>query len=417
MALQAGYAKTEILPDGELHLAGNFTRTPRIGGQHRDSLMARALALRHGEQTVVIIAADLLCISEELHAAVVEALDELDPASVFLAATHTHSSYGGIFLSGAAASILGAPRQEIFDFLVETLSELARLALLDLAPAVARAASAEVPGLVASRRQADGPHDDQLVLLRLVRTHRRPIDLVSVSGHPVMVSEHETNMVSGDYPGELCRQLEEQGSDPLFLSASLGGVSILFPEFAMDLERHMALVLRQLVAGHRAAEEALQPVAIGALAVDLMHLPHGAHQSRLFSPLGAGGRVLDALLALPRRQFRQAFAKGMPLEQGVPLHVVRVGDFCLVGTPADLGVSVLLGVREAAARAGFRVTMVASQVDAYAGYVHTSEVYRRKPEKGYRFMAYYENGLAVFGFELGDRMVEAVRERLQDGLR
>jgi len=413
MALQAGYAKIDILPpSAELHLAGTFAREPRLGLHHRDPLLARALALREGERTVVILAVDVLCISEELHAALVDALDELGPESVFLAATHTHSSYGGFFMAGAASSILGAPRQEIFDFLVSRLAELARLALLDLAPARARAASAEVPGLVSSRRQADGPHDDQLVLLRLVRTHRRPIDVVAVSGHPVMVSERSPNTVSGDYPGELCRHLEARGSDPLFLSAALGGVSILFPEFQMDLERHMELVLRQLDEGHRAAEEALQPVARGVLERDLVYLSHGPHQSRLFSGLGLGGRLLDALLVLPRRRFRKTFEKGLILEQGVPLHLVRLGDFCLVGTPADLGVSVLLGMRKAAKRKGSRTTLVASQVNAYAGYIHTSEVYRRKPEKGYRFMAYYENGLAVFGYELGDRMVEAVAERL-----
>jgi len=51
----------------ELHLIGTYARRPRIPERVRDRPLARALALRFGDQQVVVISADLLCISEELH--------------------------------------------------------------------------------------------------------------------------------------------------------------------------------------------------------------------------------------------------------------------------------------------------------------------------------------------------------------
>jgi hypothetical protein len=252
-----------------------------------------------------------------------------------------------------------------------------------------------------------------MVLLRLQRSGRRPIDLISASGHPVIGSERAPHTVSGDYPGEFCRRLEGAGCDPVFLSGSLGGASILFPEFEMDLERHLALAAGLLMEGHRRAVSRLQPVEDETLGADFFRLPHQNHRSRIFSSLGFGGKLLDAALTPLRAWLTRALRSALPLENGIPVHLVRLGDFLLAGSAAELGVSVLLGIRATAARLGMPVTMVASLVDGYAGYTHLGPVYRRWPEKGYRFMALYENSLAPFGHDLGDRIVAAVEQRLR----
>jgi hypothetical protein len=414
LVLEAGYARTDIVPAGELHLIGTYARRPRAAARIRDRLMARALALSSGDRRVVILSADLLCISEELHLAVIDRLADLGPDAIFLAATHTHTSYGGFFHSDAAEKMLGAPRPEIFDFLAAKLCKLAQSALADLSPARAACATGEVPGLVSSRRQAGGPHDDVMVLLRLERSGRGPIDLVGASGHPVIGSEREPQTVSGDYPGEFCRKLEAAGSFPVFLSGALGGASMLFPEFQMDLERQLSLTTNLLMQGHRRAVGGLKPIADESLRADFFRLPHTGHQSRIFSGLGPGGRLLDAAFWPLRSWLTRALRSALPLERGIPVHLVRLGDFLLAGGAAELGVSVLQGVRAAAGRRGMPVAMVASLVDGYAGYTHLGPVYRRWPEKGYRFMALYENSLAAFGHDLGDRIVAAVEQKLRE---
>jgi hypothetical protein len=410
--LRAGTAKIDIVPSGELQLIGTYNRKPRIGARLRDRLTARALALDDGQTRIVILVCDLLCPSEELHQGLVAALPDLDETSVFLAATHTHSSYGGFFNSPATKHILGVPRKEVFDFLIERLSSLARQALCDLAPAHAQHSAAEVPGLTNSRRQADGPHDDLLVLLRLTREGRRPIDLINVSGHPVMVSEHEPNTISGDYPGEFCRRLEQEGSQPIFTSAALGGVSILFPEFAMDLDRHMELVCGLLLSGYRKALASLAPPAgadAGRIEINLLRLPHMAHQSNIVT-----GRIASALLSPLRNWLKRAMASALPFSRGVPLHILRLGDFLLVGSANELGATLVTSLREIGERNGYVVTMAVSLVDGYAGYIHRAPVYRLRPEKGYRFLALYENSLAMFGWDFGDKITRAVEKAISD---
>jgi len=410
VVLRAGTARIDIVPPGELQLIGTYTRKPRIGARLRDRPMARALALDDGRTRIVILVCDLLCPSEELHQTLVAALPDLDESSIFLATTHTHSSYGGFFNSPAVRHILGTPRKEVFDFLIKQLSTLARRALKDLAPALAQHSLAEVPGLTYSRRQADGPHDDLLVLLRLVRDGRRPIDLINVSGHPVMVSEHQPHTISGDYPGEFCRRLEEDGSDPIFISAALGGVSILFPEFAMDLERHMELVCGLLLSGYRKALASLAPVAGGdskPIEIELLRLPHIAHQSHILA-----GRLADVLLAPLRNWLRRAMASALPFPRGVPVHLLRLGDFLLVGSANEMGATLVNSLREIGGRYGYAVTMAASLVDGYAGYIHRAPVYRLRPEKGYRFLALYENSLAMFGYDFGEKIAAEVEKAL-----
>jgi hypothetical protein len=412
VVLEAGYAKVDIVPEGELHLIGTYARRPRTPDRIRDRLMARALALRSRDRQVVIISADLLCISEELHLAVVERLSDLGPESVFLAATHTHTAFGGFFRSNAAEKMLGAHRPEIFDFLAGRLAELVGMAQADLRPARAVYGAGEVPGLVSSRRQEGGSFDDLMILLRLERSDRKSIDLVAASGHPVIGCEREPRTLSGDYPGEFCRRLEQAGSLPVFLSAGLGGASILFPEFKMDLERHLDLVTGLLLKGHRRAADDLRVLQDQTLQTEFFRLPHGKHQSLIFSGLGARGKILDAVFWPLRRWLARSLRAALPLEDGVPIHLVRLGEFLLAGSAAELGVSVVQGIRAAAARRGMPAAMVASLVDGYAGYTHLSPVYRLRSEKGYRFMALYENSLAAFGHDLGDRIVEAVEQRL-----
>ncbi|MBW1809826.1 MAG: hypothetical protein JRJ87_16640 [Deltaproteobacteria bacterium] len=306
--------------------------------------------------------------------------------------------------------MLGAPNKEIFDFLVQKLAGLAKLALSDLSAARASTGSGKVLGLVSSRRQADGPHDDRLVLLRLERKSRKPIDLVCVSGHPVIVVEKEINTISGDYPGEFCRSLEAQGSRPVFLSAGLGGASILFPEFDMDLERHMSLAVGLLSEGYRQALASCKPLALNysnAFNVEFTHLSHAQHQCRFFSGLGAVGKFADALVSPLRNSLAKKMSRALPLKKGIPLHFIRLGDFLLLGSANELGISVILAIREIARQHSLPVPMVASLVDGYAGYIHLSNIYKLWPEKGYRFLAFYENGLAMFGYDLGDQIARA----------
>ncbi len=414
-SLMAGYAKGSILLDKELHLIGMYSKKPRLGTKIRDDLMVRAVALSMGEAKIVIAACDLLCVSEQLVSLVVRMVGGLAPEELILTAIHTHSSFGGFFPSQATSAMLGEPSEAILQDVARRISEVVSDSLRDLQPATMQTGRGRVPGLTASRRQADGPHDDEFFLVSLERKGRRPIHLMSSSGHPVVVSEREFNSVSSDYPGMLCRTLEAQGLDPVYLSSALGGVSILFPEFEMDADRHLELLKVLLSEAHSRAEADLTYVEFPdepSLNTERFYVSHGAHVTKVFSPLGAGGKVADLALAPLLRRLKKAGIHGLPNPNGVYVHVLRLGNWAFVASAAEMGVTMVKAIREMAMGAGVQNPMVASLAGGYAGYMHLADVYTKTPEKGYRFMALYENALALFGFEMGEKVLEELGQRL-----
>jgi len=103
----------------------------------------------------------------------------------------------------------------------------------------------------------------------------------------------------------------------------------------------------------------------------------------------------------------------LPLDDGVVALPDLIDSF---GAPiifwANSG-SKAKGLREIGGRYGYAVTMAASLVDGYAGYIHRAPVYRLRPEKGYRFLALYENSLAMFGYDFGEKIAQAVERALE----
>ncbi len=91
---------------------------------------------------------------------------------------------------------------------------------------------------------------------------------------------------------------------------------------------------------------------------------------------------------------------------------MALGPICLVGTPADLGVSIALAAKEEARRLGFSHPFAASQCGGYIGYLHRREDYRKKPGKETLGMAIYENAMGFFGREMGEELLRGVGDLL-----
>jgi signal transduction histidine kinase len=56
-----------------------------------------------------------------------------------------------------------------------------------------------------------------------------------------------------------------------------------------------------------------------------------------------------------------------------------------------------------------RTCVVSSLCNGYTGYVDLSDEYERVPPRGFRTLAFYENAMSAAGWDMGDRVVEAVR--------
>jgi hypothetical protein len=269
------------------------------------------------------------------------------------------------------------------------------------------AATVEITGANANRRERFGPVDRELTLLRFDRGTAPPLDVVSFGAHPVIVSEREYEMCSADFPGDLCARIEKHGAHAMFFQGAVGALSPLFPEFPMPVDEHLALVGGLLERGYESAVANLVPLDASPLQAHTIRIPI-EQTCRVFPNHGRWWGLAD-LAAFPLRTWMVRMAREAQVGHHAPLHIVRVGQATLVGTPCDLGVTVALAIKRELREAGASTVMVGSQCDAYVGYVHLAEDYDRLPAPGFRALHLYENAMSLSGRHLGQAMVDAIR--------
>ena len=221
--LRAGAAAVPITPldehlGGDLYLGGygNYRSRPAEG--NHDDLWARTLVLGDGEQSLAIVALDLVGISNiQLDAIRSEAgaATGLSPAHILIASTHTHHSPD---LQGLWGGTPEAYKTHLRQQTVRSIIE----ATADQQEARAQAGSVQLTGLTRNRRGWDTT-DDILTALALSRPDGSPLaTLVNFAVHATVMGP-ENRLVSGDFPTYLREALDgERGGLAVFVNGAQG---------------------------------------------------------------------------------------------------------------------------------------------------------------------------------------------------
>lgn len=165
MAFQAGYAQATITPalDRPVYLAG-FGRDRRAVAVH-DELSARALALRLGDTTVVVVALDLIGLLRRDVQQISAHVQRVAPGvQVLIACTHTHHGPDTIGLWGPDTATSGVDPAYMAQLRASIVATV-QAALDALQPATMRSAAVFVPGVAKNARD---PHilDEELTCLQ-----------------------------------------------------------------------------------------------------------------------------------------------------------------------------------------------------------------------------------------------------------
>lgn len=227
--LKAGTARVEITPPVGVPLAGYSKRRGKPSTGIRDPLYVRAAALSDGEDTVLILSADLLVfpqpVAEELLARLSRELG-VPRSAIVLAATHTHNGSGGIGHGLLFERVFGAYNRRTLEGIEERILWAARQAIKNSGPVRWGMASdpAALQGLLENRAVPDGPADPALgaLVLESEKGDIRAV-LVNAAAHPTLMDSQDLRF-SADFPGEICRRVEESypGSVCLFLNGAAG---------------------------------------------------------------------------------------------------------------------------------------------------------------------------------------------------
>jgi hypothetical protein len=219
----AGAASRNITPplgQQPVFLAG-FGRDRRATAVHSE-LFARALALRLGEQALVLVVCDLIGLGrpdvEDIRAALAGRGIQ---AELVVACTHTHSGPDTIGLWGPAPAVSGVNTTYLAS-LKQALVEVAEEALTFCCPVKLRCATTRLPGYIANLR-TPGLLDDELSALQFEKPDGEIVaTLLNLACHPEVLNETST-VISGDYAGAACLAVEAAaGGTALHVSGALG---------------------------------------------------------------------------------------------------------------------------------------------------------------------------------------------------
>jgi len=415
--MRAGWSKVEITPRESVPLAGYGHLRDRMSTYVRDALYVRGLAFDDGLTRAVLVIYDLLMVTDELHAQVLGRLEDTG-AAVIVHATHSHSAQGGFGRGVLIEKVCGRHRPGTVERLADAGAEAARRALGSLAAARVGSTVGVLPGHNGNRRDPNGPIDDQLTVVRIRRSRDEAL-LVSYSAHPVIVGERDHYALSADFPGLLVNLIERRLAFGAFLQGALGGVDVLFPrDKAVTADENLRRMAEPMARRALELRDVCDVSADVGLRVARREWPLPARpDARPFYDDQVWARRLDApLRAVLNGLFSQVGAARARV-QGL-----RLGDFAMVGTPADLGVSIALAGKEHARTRGLANAVMASQCDGYLGYLHLPDDYAHAPTraadperlKEARSMGVYENGMCPFGRDTGRVVLEHARRTFDE---
>ncbi len=223
--LEAGAARADITPRGDI-LLGGFGILRRSRGVH-DPLWARALAVRIGSLTTVLVAVDLVGFhNHDVEDVRARLADLMPPDAVMVAATHTHSGPDTLGLWGLPPFCTGRDC-EYLEHAKEGIAAAARAAVSALGPARLRWGRTQAPAMGVSRNIREPMLIDRTVTaLAFERPDGAPVaTLVHFACHPEILGRRN-RLVSADFAAALCGAIEREkgGGTAVFLNGALGGM-------------------------------------------------------------------------------------------------------------------------------------------------------------------------------------------------
>ncbi|MDD3927252.1 MAG: hypothetical protein PHT33_11410 [bacterium] len=276
-SLLIGWSSADLTPEGPVLLAGQFNA--RISERVADPITATALALQSGQEHLVMVSCDYVCIPDALRDNVRTRLaasyPDIDPMKVILHATHTHT---GPELRVSLAEADRTSNGIGIDLDVTSIEDYVRWATERIVAAVAEAWEARVPGEVAfgqgyavvghNRRWVDvngnstmyGNTDNSLFShiegyedhsIGILATRNRKGVLTGLVVNvpcPSQVSEEEF-FLSADYWYETRTELRQRFGNDLFVLAQCSAAGDQSPHIIFDRqaeERILKLKKRNL---------------------------------------------------------------------------------------------------------------------------------------------------------------------------
>lgn len=370
-ALRAGTARADITPAPGIWMAGFAARREPARGTALP-LWAKALALVHGDQRLVLVTLDLLGITAGMRsriAARLESAHGLPPDCLMLAASHTHCGPVVDDQLAVAYDLGGDARRRIDDYTAELERFVVRIAGQALSEVVpARLARRDGAARFGANRRAGflppGPTDPAVPVLDISGADGRP--LAVLFGYACHNTTLQAGMVEfhGDYAGVAQREIERAlpGVQAMYLAGCGADVNPAPRGTTALVEQHGAALAAVVLAARAAGAPGDSSLRAGLAWVDLPFAP---------VPDGEGwtARAQDDDVYVRRhaRLMLDRLGRDGTLESAhpQPVQVWQIGDTTLVALGGEVVVDYALRLKRERASHGLWVAAYANDVSCY----------------------------------------------------
>lgn len=399
--LEMGFAEVDYTPAPGLPLIGQMHQ--RFGKYKRDPLMACAMAIRKGKETVVMVSVDIIFMDDPFVRDVQERFARryrLEGTRLILHATHTHVAPTVKTLITAAANPSFVKR------LREFILKVAGLALSRLTPCEIFGGTGYMEHLGWNRRAMfkdgtsvmygrsdapgfsgiEGPRDPALPVL-FARDRKGKVMglMVNFATHS---NCHELGcFYSADIPGEVRKVVKTLLGSKVVVVHLSGALGNTAPKLINPYDPDQpwmgekGLIRSGLYMGGEVAKvvaSSIRPMESPVLrfAQEEIRVPVRPWPKEMKDPTHPKGSGWDPLKGKPYFENARAEWPSRVAAGPVPfrVNVIRIGDGAICMNPGELFVEFGLVIREISPA---RVTLIGSLSDGYVGYIPTGRAFLR----------------------------------------
>lgn len=219
---EAAVARRIISPDPLLPLSGGMG-PPAPAKSKQGELTARAIVLRAGKEVVALVSLDLLGFPAVLGDRARALVPRIAPERILIGSTHTHSAPDCYAYPDGRGGHTGS--LDYMKLVTEQIAAAVNEALDHLEPAELRVASGIAEGKIAYNYYAPDLYDRRASVLQVRATRGKTIGtLVNYAVHPEVMGSRQ-GILSPDLAGPLCDRIEQAaGGMAIFFNGAQGGM-------------------------------------------------------------------------------------------------------------------------------------------------------------------------------------------------
>jgi len=396
-SIYAGFSRISITPslnnivenpeDGRINkvpIAGFGQRKGKFATGVHDSIFVKAVALKAGQQTMVLVSADLLIMPPNITDSVTSLLSKegLQRNQLFFSATHTHSSIGGWGYGLIAKLFAGKENINIEKWLINQIKKAVLDAISDLHPAKLGSGSFNASPYTRNRLTGNpGDKNDEFNFILLEQTGRRKAIIGSFSAHATTIGRKNMQL-SADYPGYWERKMEDTTAYlAMFCGGSMGSQSPVGQGDEFESAQYIGEALADSLSAHLKKVTMNEKLKISALSLKIL-LPE--YHMRLTTNINLTSGLSNRLMPLPKNVYLQA---------------LRINNLIWFFTPGDFSGESALQIKNLLAAKGYEA-IVSGYNGSYVGYIIPGK---------YFYLDHYETKLmGWFGPTMGDYTMDLI---------